>query len=107
MDDRNGLMSLDRLSDRFFKYLFATEEHKDLLIALLNEVLLDLDPEGSARRIEDVTYGDRDSSPLCRDAKLPRFLGVAPPLFGGSSFSSSKVSHLSSSKSRPRGLAST
>ena len=68
---------MDRLSNRFFKYLFAREEHKDLLVALLNEVLLDLDPDGSARRIEDVTYGDRESSPLHRDAKLPRFDVVA------------------------------
>ena len=72
-DNRNEPIRLDRLSDRFFKYLFATEEHKDLLIAFLNEVLLDLDPDGSARRIEDVAYGDRESSPLYRDAKLPRF----------------------------------
>ena len=33
-DNRNEPIRLDRLSDRFFKYLFATEEHKDLLIAL-------------------------------------------------------------------------
>ena len=68
---------MDRLSDRFFKYLFAREEHKDLLIALLNEVLLDLDPDGSARRVEDVTHGDRESSPLHRDVKLPRFDVIA------------------------------
>ena len=72
-DNGSESIRLDRLSDRFFKYLFATEEHKDLLIAFLNEVLLDLDPDGSARRIEDVAYGDRESSPLYRDAKLPRF----------------------------------
>ena len=42
-----------------------------------NEVLLDIDPEGSVRRIEDVVYGDRESSPLYRDAKLPRFDVVA------------------------------
>ena len=53
------------------------EEHKDLLIAFLNEALLDLNPDGSARRIEDVTYGDRESSPLYRDAKLPRFDVIA------------------------------
>ena len=76
-DNRNEPIRLDRLSDRFFKYLFATEEHKDLLIAFLNEVLLDLDPDGSARRIEDVAYGDRESSPLYRDAKLPRFDVIA------------------------------
>ena len=76
-DNRNEPVRLDRLSDRFFKYLFATEEHKDLLIAFLNEVLLDLDPDGSARRIKDVAYGDRESSPLYRDAKLPRFDVVA------------------------------
>ena len=75
--DGNGHVPLDRLSDRFFKYLFASEEHKDLLIAFLNEVLLDLDPDGNNRRIEDVTYGDRDSSPLFRDAKLPRFDVIA------------------------------
>ena len=34
-DNRNEPIRLDRLSDRFFKYLFATEEHKDLLIARL------------------------------------------------------------------------
>ena len=73
----NEPVPLDRLSDRFFKYLFAMEEHKDLLIAFLNEVLLDLNPDGSARRIEDVTYGDRESSPLYRDAKLPRFDVIA------------------------------
>ena len=73
----DGPLPLDRLSDRFFKYLFAREEHKDLLIAFLDEVLLDLDPDESARRIEDVTYGDRESSPLYRDAKLPRFDVVA------------------------------
>ena len=52
MDRENGPVPLDRLSDRFFKYLFAREEHKDLLIALLNEVLMDFDPDGSARRIK-------------------------------------------------------
>ena len=77
MDSGNEPVPLDRLSDRFFKYLFAREEHKDLLIAFLNEVLMDLDPDGSARRIEDVAYGDRESSPLYRDAKLPRFDVVA------------------------------
>ena len=77
-EDGNGpRIQLDRLSDRFFKYLFATEEHKDLLIAFLNEVLLDIDPEGSVRRIEDVRYGDRESLPLRRDAKLPRFDVIA------------------------------
>ena len=75
--DGNGPVPLDRLSDRFFKYLFAREEHKDLLIAFLNEVLLDLNPAGSARRIEDVTYRDRESSPQHREAKLPRFDVVA------------------------------
>ena len=68
---------MDRLSDRFFKYLFAREEYKDLLIALLNEVLMDLDTDGSTRRIEDVVYGNRESSPLYREAKLPRFDVVA------------------------------
>ena len=77
MNSGDELVPLDRLSDRFFKYMFAREEHKDLLIAFLNEVLLDLDPDGSARRIEDVVYGDRESSPLYRDAKLPRFDVVA------------------------------
>ena len=77
MDSGDEPVPLDRLSDRFFKYLFAREEHKDLLIAFLNEVLMDLDPDGSARRIEDVAYGDRESSPLYRDAKLPRFDVVA------------------------------
>ena len=76
-ENGDGPVLLDRLSDRFFKYLFAREEHKDLLIAFLNEVLLDLDPDGSARRIEDVAYGDRESSPLYRDAKLPRFDVIA------------------------------
>ena len=77
MNSGDELVPLDRLSDRFFKYMFAREEHKDLLIALLNEVLMDLDPDGSARRIEDVVYGDRESSPLYREAKLPRFDVVA------------------------------
>ena len=77
MDSRDELIPLDRLSDRFFKYLFAVEEHKDLLIAFLNEVLLDIDPEGSARRIEDVRYKDRESLPLRHDAKLPRFDVIA------------------------------
>ena len=76
-ENGDGPVLLDRLSDRFFKYLFAREEHKDLLIAFLNEVLLDLNPDGSARRIEDVTYRDRESSPLHREAKLPRFDVVA------------------------------
>ena len=76
-ENGGGAVLLDRLSDRFFKYLFAREEHKDLLIAFLNEVLLDLNPDGSARRIEDVTYRDRESSPLHREAKLPRFDVVA------------------------------
>ena len=76
-ENGGGPFPLDRLSDRFFKYLFAREEHKDLLIAFLNEVLLDLNPDGSARRIEDVTYRDRESSPLHREAKLPRFDVVA------------------------------
>ena len=76
-ENGGGPVLLDRLSDRFFKYLFAREEHKDLLIAFLNEVLLDLNPDGSARRIEDVVYRDRESSPLYRDAKLPRFDVIA------------------------------
>ena len=77
MDSGDGPVPLDRLSDRFFKYLFAREEHKDLLIAFLNEVLMDLDPDGSARRIEDVVFGDRESSPLYQESKLPRFDVVA------------------------------
>ena len=76
-ENGDGPILLDRLSDRFFKYLFAREQHKDLLIAFLNEVLLDLNPDGSARRIEDVVYRDRESSPLYRDAKLPRFDVIA------------------------------
>jgi len=38
---------------------------------------LDIDPDGSARRIEDVRYGDCESLPLRRDAKLPRFDVIA------------------------------
>ena len=38
---------------------------------------MDIDPDGSARRIEDVRYGDRESLPLRRDAKLPRFDVIA------------------------------
>ena len=34
-ENGDGPVLLDRLSDRFFKYLFAREEHKDLLIAFL------------------------------------------------------------------------
>ena len=38
---------------------------------------MDIDPDGSARRIKDVRYGDRESLPLRRDAKLPRFDVIA------------------------------
>ena len=67
-ENGDGPVLLDRLSDRFFKYLFAREEHKDLLIAFLNEVLLDLNPDGSARRFADAL------EVICENSKCAVFV---------------------------------
>ena len=45
------------LNDVLFKYLFASEENKENLIRLLNDVL------GSERRVVDVEYLDRGNDP--------------------------------------------
>lgn len=66
--------NFNRLNDRFFKYLFTTPDYKHLLIALLNEVLMDM-PPGADRipPIVDLNYADRETSPFHQDDKVPRF----------------------------------
>ena len=68
----------NRLNDRFFKFLFATEAWKFLLIELLNEVLRDI-KEGFERlpEILDLFYGDREAVALYKADKVPRFDVVA------------------------------
>ena len=48
------ITTLNRLNDRLFKYIFASEQHKDLLILFLNNIL-DKD-----RQIIDLEYMDRN-----------------------------------------------
>lgn len=59
--------TLNRLNDRLFKFIFASEPHKDLLIRFLNSVL------GEDRQIEDLEYMDREFDPFLEDGKLSHF----------------------------------
>ena len=59
--------TLNRLNDRLFKFIFASEYHKDLLIRFLNSVL------GEDRQIEDLEYMDREFDPFLEDVKLSHF----------------------------------
>lgn len=57
------------LNDVLFKYLFASEENKENLMRLLNDVL------GPERRVVDVEYLDRGNDPR-RDEGRASFLDV-------------------------------
>ena len=57
------------LNDVLFKYLFASEENKENLMRLLNDVL------GPERRVVEVEYLDRGNDP-CRDEGRASFLDV-------------------------------
>ncbi|GHS88644.1 hypothetical protein AGMMS49957_10510 [Synergistales bacterium] len=60
--------NLNRLNDRLFKYIFASEQHKENLIRFLNDVLNDPD-----RVIADIEYIDREIDPPIIDGKLIHF----------------------------------
>ena len=68
----------NRLNDRFIKYLLAAPERKDLLIALINDVLADM-PEGVEKLppVVDIVYRDREAVPTYEGDKVPRFDIVA------------------------------
>ncbi|MDR1732612.1 MAG: Rpn family recombination-promoting nuclease/putative transposase [Synergistaceae bacterium] len=59
---------LNRLNDRLFKYIFASEQHKENLIRFLNDVLND-----PARIIVDIEYLDRELDPPFFNGKLVHF----------------------------------
>lgn len=61
------ITTLNRLNDRLFKFIFASEQHKDLLILFLNNVL----DEG--KQIVDLEYMDRELTPFLEDGKLSHF----------------------------------
>lgn len=65
IDERTA--TLNRLNDRLFKFIFASEHHKDILIRFLNSVL------GEDRQIEDLDYMDREFDPFLEDGKLSHF----------------------------------
>ncbi len=48
----------NRFNDAFFKFLFAKNDHKPLLIDLLNAIFDDLCPAGIKGRITDLTIGN-------------------------------------------------
>ena len=60
-------LTLNRLNDRLFKFIFASEQHKDLLILFLNNVLDD------DKHIVDLEYMDRELDPFLEDGKLSHF----------------------------------
>jgi predicted transposase/invertase (TIGR01784 family) len=59
---------LNRLNDRLFKYIFASEQHKENLIRFLNDVLNDPD-----RIVVDIEYIEREIDPPLLQGKLVRF----------------------------------
>ena len=61
------MKEINRLNDQLFKFLFAREENKSLLIGFLNSVL------DASRQIEDVVYLDRESAPVLEGGKIVRF----------------------------------
>ena len=65
IDERTA--TLNRLNDRLFKFIFASEHHKDILIRFLNSVL------GEDRQIEDLDYMDREFDPFLEDGKISHF----------------------------------
>ena len=69
-----GKKRFNRLNDRFFKFLFANENYKALLIAFLNEVLSNI-PAGALPLplIVDIRYMDREAVACTQHDKLPRF----------------------------------
>ena len=65
IDERTA--TLNKLNDRLFKFIFASEHHKDILIRFLNSVL------GEDRQIEDLDYMDREFDSFLEDGKLSHF----------------------------------
>jgi predicted transposase/invertase (TIGR01784 family) len=59
--------TLNRLNDRLFKFIFASEQNKDFLIFFLNSIL-DKD-----RQIIDLEYMDKEFDPFLEDGKLSHF----------------------------------
>lgn len=70
--------NFNRLNDRFFKFLFANPEYKDLLIEFVNDVL-DNTPKNAVRipPVEDLFYADREAVPQSGYDKSPRFDVIA------------------------------
>ncbi|MBQ7570534.1 MAG: Rpn family recombination-promoting nuclease/putative transposase [Synergistaceae bacterium] len=78
MDNKALLKNFNRLSDRFFKFVFANPDYKDLLISFLNDVL-DNTPKNAERikPIIDLNYADREAVAYNQHEKLPRFDVIA------------------------------
>ena len=74
----------NRLNDAFFKFLFAMEAWKYLLVELVNEVIADakLGLE-TLPKVLNLSYVDRESTPTHQGDKAPRF-DVVARLSGGS-----------------------
>ena len=64
---KRGKSGLNRLNDRLFKFIFASEHHKDILIRFLNSVL------GEDGQIEDLDYMDREFDLFLEDGKISHF----------------------------------
>lgn len=52
--------SFNRFNDAFFKYLLATEKHKEFLLDLINAVFDDRKPDCVHGTITDLTLEDRE-----------------------------------------------
>ena len=59
--------TLNRLNDRLFKYIFASEQNKDLLIRFLNDVL------GEDKKITSLEFIDREFDPFLLEGKTSHF----------------------------------
>ena len=66
--------SFNRLNDAYFKYVLASPERKYLTINFINAVLSYQPPEGEEPVvIKDVEFLDRETVPLSKYDKIPRF----------------------------------
>ena len=72
------MKNFNRLNDRFFKFVFANPDYKDLLIAFLNDVLANT-PKNAERLppVTDLAYPDREAIAQSKSDKVPRFDVIA------------------------------
>ncbi|MBQ9896855.1 MAG: Rpn family recombination-promoting nuclease/putative transposase [Synergistaceae bacterium] len=66
--------NFNRLNDKYFKFLFANPDYKDLLIGFVNDVL-DNTPKNVERLppVVDLVYSNREAVPQSALDKTPRF----------------------------------